>query len=64
MTSRGVVVVGIKFVSIKDMGLVEEGGTYQNRNMTWMKLRSFDATTIVNSTEYISILKTNKPKTN
>ena len=64
MTSRGGVVVWIKFVSIKEMGLVEEGGKYQNRNMTWMKLRSFDATTIVNSTEYISILKTNKPKTN
>ena len=64
MTSRGGVVVWIKFVSIKYMGLVEEVGTYQNRNMTWMKLRSFDVTTIVNSTEYISILKTNKPKTN
>ena len=57
-------VVWIKFVSIKAMGLVEEGDKYQNRNMTWIKLRSFDATTIVNSTEYISILKTNKPKTN
>ena len=55
MTSRGGVVVWIKFVPTKYMGLVEEGGTYQNRNMTWMKLRSFDATTIVNSTEYISI---------
>ena len=64
MTSRGGVVVWIKFLPIKAMGLVEEGGKYQNRNMTWMKLRSFDATTIVNSTEYISILNTNRPKTN
>ena len=62
MTSRGVVVAGIKFVSIKAMVLVEEGNKYQNRNMTWMKLRSFDANKIVNSTEYISILKTNKTK--